>query len=130
MRDAGFDEVVELKFGLPPLSKYICLQAVVRGFLTRRRIRHQFLEQFKQQIVDCRLNDGDSQAAEVTGAASDTTSNRQQFLKAEDAFRNFQRLLFIFNPSKDEEHFEQMCRYIISSLLQTNVQKEDKRLAY
>jgi hypothetical protein len=56
---------------------------------------------------------------------ADQNSTGFQFLKAEDAFQNFQRLLFVFNRNTDQQLFEKMCRYIISSML--NEQNADNK---
>lgn len=76
------------------------IQAVIRGFLVRQRLRTEFRRDF-----DSVLKDGEGEEPNVPVATS-----------ALDVFRASRKFLFTFHPKVDKERFERLCRYIIASM--------------
>lgn len=76
------------------------IQAVIRGFLVRQRLRTEFRREF-----DSVLRDGEGEEPNVPVATS-----------ALDVFRASRKFLFTFHPKVDKERFERLCRYIIASM--------------
>ncbi|XP_070389729.1 ubiquitin-protein ligase E3B [Dermacentor albipictus] len=76
------------------------IQAVIRGFLVRQRLRTEFRREF-----DSVLRDGDGEEPNVPVATS-----------ALDVFRASRKFLFTFQPKVDKERFERLCRYVIASM--------------
>ncbi|XP_064460486.1 ubiquitin-protein ligase E3B-like isoform X2 [Ornithodoros turicata] len=75
------------------------IQACVRGFLARQRLRKEFRNAF-----DSILHNGDGDAANLCSKS------------ALDIFETTRKFLFTFQPDKDRERFERLCRYIIASM--------------
>ncbi|RWS25410.1 ubiquitin-protein ligase E3B-like protein, partial [Leptotrombidium deliense] len=90
-------------------SAAIKIQSVVRGFITRQRLRKQILEDFNyifntdDERTDC-------------------------FVDATVVFKVIEKFMFIFNNEKDKILFEKLCRYVVASSLPTSdrLLKEDK----
>ncbi|KAH7959875.1 hypothetical protein HPB49_014546 [Dermacentor silvarum] len=76
------------------------IQAVIRGFLVRQRLRTEFRREF-----DSVLRDGEGEEPNVPVSTS-----------ALDVFRASRKFLFTFHPKVDKERFERLCRYIIASM--------------
>ncbi|XP_075746500.1 ubiquitin-protein ligase E3B-like isoform X1 [Rhipicephalus microplus] len=76
------------------------IQAVIRGFLLRQRLRKEFRQEF-----DSVLRDGDGEDANTPVATS-----------ALDVFYASRKFLFAFHPKLDKERFERLCWYIIASM--------------
>ncbi|KAM7312029.1 ubiquitin-protein ligase E3B isoform X2 [Ixodes scapularis] len=82
------------------------IQASVRGFLARQRLRNEFRRRF-----DSVLGSGDVEDVKLTS---------QSALEAFCAARTF---LFIFHPEIDKERFERLCRCIIASMDADSIQE-------
>lgn len=76
------------------------IQAVIRGFLLRQRLRKEFRREF-----DSVLRDGEGEDPDAPVATS-----------ALDVFLASRKFLFTFHPKVDKERFERLCRYIIASM--------------
>ncbi|XP_077511129.1 ubiquitin-protein ligase E3B [Amblyomma americanum] len=76
------------------------IQAVVRGFLFRQRLRAEFRHEF-----DAALKPGDGEEPNTPVAKS-----------ALDVFFATRKFLFTFHPKVDRERFERLCRYIVASM--------------
>lgn len=76
------------------------IQAVIRGFLLRQRLRKEFRREF-----DSVLRDGEGEDPDTPVATS-----------ALDVFLASRKFLFTFHPKVDKERFERLCRYIIASM--------------
>ncbi|XP_042146688.1 ubiquitin-protein ligase E3B isoform X2 [Ixodes scapularis] len=82
------------------------IQASVRGFLARQRLRNEFRRRF-----DSVLGSGDVEDVKLTS---------QSALEVFCAARTF---LFIFHPEIDKERFERLCRCIIASMDADSIQE-------
>ncbi|RWS12158.1 ubiquitin-protein ligase E3B-like protein [Dinothrombium tinctorium] len=86
------------------------IQACVRAFITRRRIRREILQEFASVLKE--ENDGNP-----------------CFVDAIEVFKVTNKFLFIFNAERDKHLFERLCRYLIASMLLSSndpLLKEDK----
>lgn len=77
------------------------LQAAVRGFLSRQRLRAKFRREFDSVL---KAGSGGEEAA-VPVATS-----------ALEVFCASRKFLFTFQPGPDKERFERLCRYIVASM--------------
>jgi ubiquitin-protein ligase E3 B len=80
----------------------VSVQAVVRGFLVRRRLQNEIRKEF------------DDLMAELIDGGDDSV------VKYVDAIRIYElirKLMFIFDNNKDWKRFEKMCKYMIATMI-------------
>lgn len=82
------------------------IQASVRGFLARQRLRNEFRKRF-----DSVLGSGDVEDVKLTSQS------------APEVFCAARTFLFIFHPEIDKERFERLCRCIIASMDADSIQE-------
>lgn len=76
-----------------------CIQALVRGFLMRQKLKRLIKAEVCSHLSDF-----------------DETSDKPKFIPAVDMFKLIRKFKLIFKEDVDKEKFEKLCRYLIASM--------------
>ncbi|XP_015784165.1 ubiquitin-protein ligase E3B [Tetranychus urticae] len=85
----------------------IIIQKYFRGFLTRRRLTKEFISDFNEKIKDWK--DGEE---------------KPPFIEPIEAFRAFNKLLWVTNVKRELHLLEKMCRYIIATMFNSDAEND------
>ncbi|XP_022103880.1 ubiquitin-protein ligase E3B-like [Acanthaster planci] len=90
------------------------IQAVVRGFLCRRRYRRWMLESL-DSILEASCVSSSASPSSPQPVQSQTAT-KQQFRSAQDVFPAVRKFLMVYVDDLDRQRFEKLCRYILAGM--------------